>query len=128
MDQLYNTYIQIRAAQDSDSDGGNHPDYKMSDEDFQDKIDGMNSEDSDSENSEEMSGSGEGKEIDLTPQQQKQLSNAIQKQKDFVDGKVTKTGKLSKKDSSIVKSMEDAGVDMKKVGQSLENEKYDYIW
>ena len=51
---------------------------------------------------------------------------AIQKQKDFVDGKVTKTGKLSKKDSSIVKSMEDAGVDMKKVGQSLENEKFDY--
>ena len=69
---------------------------------------------------------GQSTDVELTDAQKKSLERAIQKQKDFVDGKVTKTGKLSKKDSSIVKSMEDAGVDMKKVGQSLENEKFDY--
>jgi len=78
------------------------------------------------ENNELGSGDGSGKEIELTEAQKKSLERAFQKQKDFVDGNVSKTGKLSKKDSNIIKSMEDAGVDMKKVGSSLMKEEYDY--
>lgn len=78
------------------------------------------------ENNELGSGDGSGKEIELTEAQKKSLERAFQKQKDFVDGNVSKTGKLSKKDSSIIKSMEDAGVDMKKVGSSLMMDKYDW--
>ena len=114
--------------QDQDSDGGNQPDNKMSDEDFQEMMDGMNSEDSDSdsENSQEMSGSGEGKEIDLTPQQQKQLSNAIQKQKDFINGDTKKVGTLTKKDNQMIKTMEDAGVEKVTAGEGLQNSNWDY--
>lgn len=78
------------------------------------------------ENNELGSGDGSGKEIELTEAQKKSLERAFQKQKDFVDGNVSKTGKLSKKDSSIIKSMEEAGVDMKKVGASLMHESYDW--
>ena len=78
------------------------------------------------ENNELGSGDGSGKEIELTEAQKKSLERAFQKQKDFVDGNVSKTGKLSKKDSSIIKSMEEAGVDMKKVGTSLMHESYDW--
>ena len=41
---------------------------------------------------------GQSTDVELTDAQKKSLERAIQKQKDFVDGKVTKTGKLSKKD------------------------------
>ena len=69
---------------------------------------------------------GQPTDVELTDAQKKTLDRAILKQKDFVKGDVKKVGKLSKKDSGIIKSMEDAGVDMKKVGQSITERRYDY--
>ena len=70
-------------------------------------------------------GSGGGEPVTLTEAQKKQLNRAIKKQNDFVDGKPSKVGKLSKKDSSIVKTMEEAGVDRVTAGEGMRAE-YDY--
>ena len=45
---------------------------------------------------------------DLTPQQAKTLTNALQRQKDFMAGQQKKFGRLTKKDSRIVQSMEES--------------------
>ena len=92
---------------------------KLSDEEFEGLKKAMSSGDV-------SRGHSNGSDIQLTEAQRKQLERAFQKQQDFVDGNVKKTGKLSKKDSNIVKSMEEAGVDMKKVGDGLMDERYDY--
>ena len=60
----------------------------------------------------------------LTPQQAKQLVNALKKQKDFINDDIKKVGKLSKKDSKKVQSMEDAGVTQKQVGEGLTQTDY----
>ena len=56
---------------------------------------------------------------DLTPQQAKTLVNALKKQKDFLSDEIKKVGKLSKKDNKKIKSMEEAGVSQKQVGDGL---------
>ncbi len=60
----------------------------------------------------------------LTPQQAKQLANALKKQKDFINDQYKKIGKLSKKDSKQVQSMESAGVTQKEVGEGLTKTDY----
>ena len=50
---------------------------------------------------------------DLTPQQAKTLTNALKRQKDFMAGQQKKVGRLTKKDSRIVQSMEESGVNSK---------------
>ena len=56
----------------------------------------------------------------LTPQQSKTLTNALKRQKEFLSGEQKKTGRLSKKDSRMVQTMEDSGVEKKSVGQGVE--------
>ena len=56
----------------------------------------------------------------LTPNQVKTLENALSRQKEFMQGRPQKVGKLTKKDSSMVKSMEDSGVTIKEVGKDIE--------
>ncbi len=56
---------------------------------------------------------------DLTPQQAKQLANALKKQKEFVNEEYKKVGKLSKKDSKQVQQMEKSGVTQKEVGEGM---------
>ena len=106
---------ETKSASDVVKDGGSE---SLSDEEFDDLKEQL-------ENG-SLSSSDDGEKVELTEKQMKSLERAVQKQKDFVDGNVRKTGKLSKKDSGIIKSMEEAGVDMKKVGTTLENEQYDY--
>ena len=67
-----------------------------------------------------------GNQIELTPKQQKQLMNHIEKQKDFNNGDTKKVGKLTKKDSAIVKTMEEAGVENVKAGEGIGGREYDY--
>ncbi len=63
----------------------------------------------------------------MTDKQIKQLQNALDKQKKFNDGNPVKTGKLTKKDSAMVQTMEDAGVDKVTVGSDIETRgSYDY--
>ena len=50
---------------------------------------------------------GNGKGVELTERQKKMLEKVFDKQKDFIHGNPQKTGKLSKKDSRMVKTMEE---------------------
>ena len=94
---------------------GDSPD-ELSDSELNDLIEAIENNDV---------GSGGGEPVTLTEAQKKQLNRAIKKQNDFVDGKPSKVGKLSKKDSSIVKTMEEAGVDRVTAGEGMRAE-YDY--
>ena len=73
------------------------------------------------------SGNPPSSDVQLTDKQIKQLQNALDKQKKFNDGNPVKTGKLTKKDSAMVQTMEDAGVDKVTVGSDIETRgSYDY--
>ncbi len=56
----------------------------------------------------------------LTPNQSKTLTNALNRQKDFMSGDQKKVGRLSKKDASIVNAMEESGVTQVNVGGDVE--------
>ena len=56
----------------------------------------------------------------LTPNQAKTLTNALNRQKDFMSGDQKKVGKLTKRDASIVQSMEESGVEQVNVGRDVQ--------
>ena len=60
----------------------------------------------------------------LTPNQAKTLTNALNRQKDFMNGEQKKVGRLTKKDSSIVQSMEESGVEQKSVGRDVQQSEW----
>ena len=122
------------------SGGGDGSPSELTDEEFQDMLNG-NPENvgggsdggasieipSSSEMGYEPSGTdSKGNTIQLTPKQQKQLMNHIEKQKDFNNGDAQKVGKLTKKDSAIVKTMEEAGVENVKAGEGIGGKEYSY--
>ena len=102
----------------------------MSDEEFENMMDGMENgsgEISTSNSNHSASGTDtDGKPVELSERQTKQLMKAIEKQKDFNNGDTKKVGKLSKKDAGIVKTMEDAGVEKVTAGENITSGKYDY--
>ena len=57
---------------------------------------------------------------DLTPQQAKTLTNALKRQKEFMNNQQKKVGRLTKKDASIVNAMEESGVSQVNVGGDVE--------
>ena len=57
---------------------------------------------------------------DLTPQQEKTLTNALKRQKEFMNNQQKKVGRLTKKDARVVQSMEESGVTNKQVGSDVE--------
>ena len=60
----------------------------------------------------------------LTPNQAKTLTNALNRQKDFMSGDQKKVGRLTKKDARIVQSMEEFGVEQKSVGGDVQQNYY----
>ena len=56
----------------------------------------------------------------LTPNQSKTLTNALNRQKDFMSGDQKKVGRLTKKDASIVNAMEESGVTQVNVGGDVQ--------
>ena len=73
------------------------------------------------------SGNPPSSDVELSEKQQKQLQNALNKQRDFNNGDNKKVGTLSKKDNKMVQTMEDAGVDKVTAGTSIEQQgRYDY--
>jgi hypothetical protein len=62
-----------------------------------------------SDNSQTETKSNDGSK--LSNRQQERLKKQIQKQKEFVNGKPKKVGKLSKKDNAIVKSLKESGTE-----------------
>jgi len=122
----------------SETSGGN----TLTDEEFDEFLEGMETSDgsgssdgggssieipSTSDSNHSASGTdSKGKPIELSERQTKQLMKAIEKQKDFTDGDTKKVGKLSKKDSAIVKTMEEAGVEKVTAGKEITSGDYDY--
>jgi len=79
------------------------------------------------ENGQVQGGSGDdtdSQKVELTERQKKMMEKAFEKQKDFINGNPQKTGKLSKKDSKMVKTMEDAGVTMEDAGKDIPKNYY----
>ena len=75
----------------------------------------------------DSSGNPPDSDVELSDAQKKQLKNALEKQRKFVDGNPQKTGKLTKKDSRMVQTMESAGVEKVQAGTSMEQRgSYDY--
>mgnify|MGYP003109962947 FL=1 len=73
------------------------------------------------------SGNPPSSDVELSEKQQKQLQNALKKQRDFNNGDNKKVGTLSKKDNKMVQTMEDAGVDKVTAGTSVEQQgNYNY--
>ena len=73
------------------------------------------------------SGNPPDSDVELSDAQKKQLQNALNKQRDFNNGDNKKTGTLTKKDSAMVQTMEDAGVDKVTAGSDIETRgSYDY--
>ena len=62
----------------------------------------------------------ETKKVELTDNQKKQLAKAIEKQKKFMDGDITKK-KVSKKDKASLDAVEAAGMEYREVGKDLED-------
>ena len=60
----------------------------------------------------------------LTPNQSKTLTNALNRQKYFMNGEQKKVGRLTKKDANIVQSMEESGVEQKSVGSEVEQSEW----
>ena len=96
---------------------------QLSDSEFSDMIDNI---ENGGGNVSPGSGTGHDRPTQLSEKQMKQLQNAIQKQKDFVNGDTKKVGKLTKKDSATVKAMEEAGVEQVQAGTSIQKEIYNY--
>ena len=57
---------------------------------------------------------------DLTPQQEKTLTNALKRQKEFMNNQQKKVGRHTKKDARVVNAMEESGVTNKQVGSDVE--------
>ena len=75
----------------------------------------------------DKSGNPPASDVELSDAQKKQLKNALEKQRKFVEGNPQKTGKLTKKDSRMVQTMESAGVEKVQAGTSVESRgAYDY--
>ena len=85
---------------------------KLTDEEFNDLLNST-------ENDETSGVTGNSKSVELTPHQKIQLDKAITKQKDFVNGDVKKTGKLTKSNSRELKTIEASGMTYEEVGKGI---------
>ena len=83
---------------------------KLTDEEFNDLLN--STKDGETENSTDSS-----KSVELTDNQKKQLEKVIKKQKDFVNGEVKKTGKVTKKNAAELKTIEESGMTYEVVGK-----------
>jgi len=74
--------------------------------------------DSDSEGDEEGEGNGGGSE--LTQRELEKLQKAIDKQREFLNGDSKKSGKITKKNASIINALRDSDTNIKQVDTSAE--------
>jgi len=106
---------------DSSSNGGGSSNEDISDEDFQDLLDSIESGEMKSQPKpqpkEESVETPTDKDL-LSPQQKKQLENAIKKQNDFMDGKTTKKN-VTKKELQELETIESSGMSYVEVGDGL---------
>ena len=80
---------------------------------------GQEQETKGSDNDEGRSDDTKAKNDELSQREKERLEKQIEKQEDFVNGNTKKVGKLSKKDTQIVKSLKDSGTENNPVNTSL---------
>lgn len=97
-------------------DGSDGEPQTLTDEEFQKMLDGMDSNST-------GGSTGGGTPIKLTPKQLELLKKKIQKQKDFLDGKVDKQ-KIDKQTNQNIQAVEESGSELKSVGQDMESNGY----
>ena len=99
----------------SDTDNSSD-DGQSSDEELNNNFPGENSEDNEESDNTNFTLNDDGSELtELSDRQKKLLKKAIEKQEKFLDGDIRKT-KLSKKDNSLMESLEKSGTTYKNVG------------
>ena len=98
----------------------------MSDDEFDSLLDSVELGDGNTIGGDSVSPTAGSNEVTLTDAQKRQLQNALDKQKKFNDGNPVKTGTLTKKDSQVVQTMEDAGVERVNAGEGVGKGEYDY--
>ena len=108
---------------DSSTGGGESSDEPISDEDFQDLLDSLESGEMKSQPKEEEKVEDtkpvESKDKNLlSDSQKKQLENAIKKQKDFMNGKTSKKN-VTKKELKDLETIESSGMSYVEVGDGL---------
>ena len=111
-----NGFVTTKPNDDSDDsgesvDGGSGDSKELSDEEFDRLKKAMESGDV-------KQGHSNGSEIELTPNQKRQLENAIKKQKKFMDGDIQKK-RVTKKESKELKTIEESGMTYETVGKDL---------
>ena len=109
---------------DKGGSGSGSSDEPISDEDFQDLLDSlesgeMKSQPKKTEPKEEVVETPTDKDL-LSPSQKKQLENAIKKQKDFMDGKTSKKN-VTKKELQDLETIESSGMSYVEVGDGLKS-------
>ena len=116
------------SGQESDMGGnsgsGGSSNEPMSDEDFQDLLDSIESGEMKSQpkpepKEEKVPETPSDKDL-LSPQQKKQLENAIKKQKDFMSGKTSKKN-VTKKELQDLQTIESSGMSYVEVGDGLKS-------
>ena len=124
---------------EGEGSGGSDDSETLSDEEFNDLLDSVENDKlssggnsgggksvelpMDDESSNSSGGVDVGKEtkkVELTDNQKRQLAKAIEKQKKFMDGDITKK-KVSKKDKVALDAVESAGMEYREVGKNLTN-------
>lgn len=105
----------IKQLSDSDSrndtqsekgEGENDDETELSDDEFDDMLDNMG---------EPSNGNGNGNPIKLTPAQLEKLKKKIEKQKDFLDGEVSKES-MKKNDITALNNIDSSGSELQNVG------------
>ena len=93
------------------SEGSSGDKKELSDEEFEGLLSAVKDNDV-------KRGHSSGSDIELTERQKRQLEKAIDKQKKFMNGDITKK-KVSKKDSRELKTIEESGMTYEKVGTDI---------
>ena len=81
----------------------------------QDTEDGEDGEDSKGSGKDNKKSSSKKPKLEMSGDDLKKLEKAIQEQKDFIDGKAKKTGRLSKSQSRLVNAMRESGTESRGV-------------
>ena len=124
---------------EGEGSGGSDDSETLSDEEFNDLLDSVENDKMssggnsgggksvelpmDDESSNSSGGVDVGKEtkkVELTDNQKRQLAKAIEKQKKFMDGDITKK-KVSKKDKAAMDAIDASGMSYKEVGKDLKD-------
>lgn len=80
----------------------------------------------DDDGTDDLEGEANDNQSNLSQRDQKLLDNAIQKQRDFIDGQIKKTGRLTKSQASTINAIRESGTESRVVATSMDG-KSDFV-